>query len=69
MCNQITDSEHYSVQTDHIDLETNYFLTKKDSEVLIFDSPRFVSNEVLYKSTATCRYLKDDNIYFLIKVQ
>ena len=69
ICNQITDSEHYSVQTDHIDLETNYFLTKKDREVLIFDSRCFVPIEVLYKSTATCRYLKDDNIYFLIKVQ
>ena len=69
ICNQITDGEHYSVQTDHIDLETNYFLTKKDREVLIFDSRCFVPIEVLYKYTATCRYLKDDNIYFIIKVQ
>ena len=65
--NQITDSEHYCVQTNHIDLNTDYFLTNKHCNVLIFDSPCFISNEVLYKSTATCRYLRDDNIYFLIK--
>ena len=65
--NQITDSEHYCVQTNQIDLTSNYFLTNKHCNVLIFDSPCFISNEVLYKSTATCRYLKDDNIYFLIK--
>ena len=65
--NQITDSEHYSVQTNQIDLKADHFLTNKDCNVLIFDSPCFVSNEVLYKSTATCRYLQDDNVYFLIK--
>ena len=66
MLNQITDSEHYSVQTNQIDLNASFF-TNEDCNVLIFDSPCFVSNEVLYKSTATCQYLKDDNIYFLIK--
>ena len=66
--NQITDSEHYCVQTNQIDLEADHFLTNKDCNVLIFDSPCFVSNEVLHKSTATCRYLQDDNVYFLIKV-
>ena len=57
-----------SVQTNQIDLTTNHFLTNKNCNVLIFDSPCFVSNEVLYKSTATCQYLKDDNLYFLIKM-
>ena len=66
--NQITDSEHYCVQTDQIDLKADHFLTNKECNVLIFDSPCFVPNEVLYKSTATCRYLQDDNVYFLIKV-
>ena len=66
--NQITDSEHYSVQTNQIDLKGDHFLTNKDCDVLIFDSPCFVPNEVLYESTPTCRYLKDDNMYFLIKV-
>ena len=66
--NQVADSEHHSVQTNQIDLTTNHFLTNEDCNVLIFDSPCFVSNEVLYKSTATCRYLKDDNLYFFIKM-
>ena len=67
--NQITDSEHYCVQTDQIDLKADHFLTNKDCNVLIFDSPCFVSNEVLYKSTATCQYLQNDNVYFLIKAE
>ena len=66
--NQITDSEHYSVKTNRIDLKADHFLTNKDCNVLIFDSPCFVSNEVLYKSTATCRYLNNDNVYISIKV-
>ena len=64
--NQISDSEHYSVCTDRIDLETDYFLKNEDCRVLIFNSPHFISNEILYTSTATCRYLKDDIIYFSI---
>ena len=66
--NQITDSEHYSVQTNRIDLKADHFLTNKDCNIVIFDSPCFVSNEVLYKSTATCRYLNDNNVYISIKV-
>ena len=65
--NQISDSEHYSVDTNRIDLETDCFLKNEDCRVLIFNSPHFISNEILYTSTATCRYLKDDIICFSIK--
>ena len=64
--NQITDSEHYCVQTNQ-NIKADHFLTNKDCNVLIFDSPCFISNEVLHKSTATCQYLQDDNVYFLIE--
>ena len=59
--NQIDDNEHLCVTGDHFCVE--------GCNVLIFDSPCFVSNEVLYKSTATCQYLHDDNIYFLIEAR
>ena len=64
--NQISDSEHYSVHADQINLETDHFLKNKECRVLIFDSPHFISNEILHTPTATCRYLKDDIIYFSI---
>ena len=65
--NQITDSEHYSVRTSQMDLRANYFRTNEHCNVQIFARSCFIPNEVLYKSTTTCRYLKDDNVYFLIK--
>ena len=65
--NQIIDGEQHCVQTNQIDLKVDHFLTNKDCNVLIFNSPCFISNETLYKSTATCRYLQGDNVYFLIK--
>ena len=64
--NQISDSEHYSVYTDRVDLEADYFLKNEDCRVLIFNSPHFIPNEILYTSTATCRYLRDDIIYFSV---
>ena len=63
---QISDSEHYSVYTGQMDLEADYFFKNEDCRVLIFHSPHFISNKILYTSTATCRYLKDDIIYFSI---
>ena len=67
--NQISDSEHHTVQTNPVDLESDCFLKNEDCRVLICSSPCFVSNKKLYTSTVSCRYLKDDNIYFSIKAQ
>ena len=52
--NQISDSEHYSMYTDRVDLEADYFLKNEDCRVLIFNNPHFIPNEILYTSTATC---------------
>ena len=63
--NQISNSEHYSIQSNRIDIDTDCFFICKDCRVLIFDG--LVPNEVLCRSTATCRYLHDDNVYCLVK--
>ena len=63
--NQISDNEHYSIQSNKVDIDTACFFVCQDCRVLIFDG--LVPNEVLCRPTATCRYLHDDNIYFLVK--
>ena len=65
--NQISDSEHLSLQNNQVAIQSDFFCTNKDCQVLIFDC--LVPNEVMCRSTATCRYLNDDNLYFLVKEQ
>ena len=64
--NQITDSEHYRLETNVT--AKDFLRTHAYWNEPAFDCPCFISNKVLYKSTSTCQYLQDGNIYFLIEL-
>ena len=69
LLNQINDIEHYSqnVSYDHEATDDVADRVTKGEEALGWGKAKYISNNDLYKTTALCQYLKNDQVFFQIK--
>ena len=65
LLNQIGDNQHHSVTVDYDKDRSCGDRVVEDDEVSGYGKPDFISHKDLYKIT-TCRYLKDDCVFFRI---
>ena len=69
LLNQISDSEHYSMDinyNDNVPIEYKNKVTQDDKATGAWGQPEFISNKGLHTTTATCQYLKDDCLFFQV---
>ena len=65
LLNQVSNSEHFLGVGQYIDIDHDRITKQKGGEPMWY-STKFISKVKLCKATATCQYLKDDNIFFQI---
>ena len=69
LLNQINDIEHHSKNNpyDHDATDDVADRVAKGEKALGWGNEKYISNNDLYKTTASCQYLKSDQVFFQIK--